>query len=398
MVEKLRLSKRVLDSLELPEGKNRMRFYDKDVSGFGVTLFASGRKSFFVQYGPSTRRRRMKLGDYGALSPDNARAKAQEVLGQIATGGDPLDDRQRSRGIPTFKDWVNTYMVEVERRKKETSKDRRFLAMASERWGTKRLDEITVEDVRKMFEHLSTSGGERGKKKGKPVKIRANRWLASVRACLQAAWREDKLPSNPAMRVRPNPENPPRNRVLDDKEFKRLCEAVDQIDDPHVRAAFVLLVATGARLSEVLRSKWADVDLDAGLWHLPHTKAGKSQVVPLGPVTVATLTDLERKGPFLIPGREPLKPRTELREPWEALKEAADLNDVRIHDIRRTFGLHIAKNSGLHLASKLLRHTDIRVTERVYAPLGISDQREATEAREAEILAFQPRQETQNRR
>jgi integrase len=47
--------------------------------------------------------------------------------------------------------------------------------------------------------------------------------------------------------------------------------------------------------------------------------------------------------------------------------------DVTIHDIRRTYGLHVARTAGLHIASKLLRHGDVRITEKVYAPLGLGD-------------------------
>jgi integrase len=61
------------------------------------------------------------------------------------------------------------------------------------------------------------------------------------------------------------------------------------------------------------------------------------------------------------------------------LRKAAEIPDVNIHDIRRTYGLHATRKVGLHVASKLLRHSDVRVTERVYAPLGIEDLRKAAE-------------------
>ena len=57
----------------------------------------------------------------------------------------------------------------------------------------------------------------------------------------------------------------------------------------------------------------------------------------------------------------------------------AKLEGVTVHDIRRTFGLDVARMFGLHVASKLLRHADVRVTERVYAPLSTEDLRKATE-------------------
>jgi integrase len=393
MLKKKRLTKREIDGLVLPEGKTRERFYDSELPGFGITVYSSGRKAFFLQYGPSNRRRRMKLGDYGALTPDKAREAAAKTLGEIAQGEDPLAERKRSRSIPTLKDWVESFMVEVKRRKRSPDKDRQFLRMAVKLWGTRRIDEITAEDIRRHFEYLTNDGGRDGG--GTP--IRANRWLASLRACLQAAWREDKIPDNPARKVRQNPENPPRDRVLSNEELKRVLEEIDNLDDIHDRAAFTMLVETGARLSEVLRARWENIDLDEGVWRLPTTKSGRPQIIPLSSGTAAMLRTLPRLGPWVIPGRSPENQRKDLRTPWDTIKEAAGLEGVTIHDIRRTFGLHIARAAGLHVASRLLRHSDIRVTERVYAPLGLDDLRKGLEAREAVIVPLRTKKARKKR-
>jgi len=208
----------------------------------------------------------------------------------------------------------------------------------------------------------------------------ANRLLASVRACLQAAWRLDKIPSNPAMKVRPFRENPPRQRTLSDEELQRVLKALAEWPDAHERAAFTLLIETGARLSEVLRARWADVDLEASEWRIPSLKAGHPQLVPLAGSTVAMLRRQPRLGALVIPGRGHMdKPRYDLKSAWEALRAAAGVPDVHVHDLRRSFGLRVARAAGLHVASKLLRHSDIRVTEAVYAPLGIDELRKATE-------------------
>jgi len=151
-----------------------------------------------------------------------------------------------------------------------------------------------------------------------------------------------------------------------------------------VRAALLLMMDTGARKSEVLRARWEDMDLDGGLWRIPSPKAGHPQVVPLGESTVELLRSVERMGPWVVPGRDPARHRADLKRPWEKVRAGAGLDDVTIHDLRRTFGVHVAKRAGLHIASKLLRHSDIRVTERVYVPLGIEGLREALEETQRE--------------
>ena len=62
------------------------------------------------------------------------------------------------------------------------------------------------------------------------------------------------------------------------------------------------------------------------------------------------------------------------------MKTAAKLEDINVHDIRRTYGLRVAKHSGILAAQKLLRHSSAAVTSRVYTPLGIDHLREIAEA------------------
>ena len=386
---KIRIGKRTLDSLPQTDKQRGVRYTDKDLRGFSVMKYPSGLLAYYVVFVVNGKRQSLRIGTYPPMPPDQARDEASRVLALGQTGIDPAAQRKAARAMPTFSKWADEYMKEVERRKKDPSKDRSFLDLAKTRWGTRPLDSLTVEDVRRLFESITSNGadvGRRRKAAGEGTPIHANRWLASVRACLQAAWREDKIPSNPAMKVRPNPENPPRDRVLSDKEFGRLLTALDKMEDQHLRAAFVLLVETGARLSEVLRVQWNDLDLETGVWKMPQTRSGRPQTIPLAPSTVAVLEKLERDGPYVVPGHKPGRPRSDLRAAWAKLRKSAKIPDVHIHDIRRTFGLHVARRAGIHVASRLLRHSTVTVTERHYAPLGLDDMRKALAARDAHVI------------
>ena len=116
--------------------------------------------------------------------------------------------------------------------------------------------------------------------------------------------------------------------------------------------------------------------MDNGTWRIPAPKSGRAQVIPLNADAVEMLRALPRLGPWLLPGRNPDKHRYDLKRPWENIKKRAEIPDVWLHDLRRTFGLTATLHAGLHIASKLLRHSDVRITEQVYAPLGLEDLRE----------------------
>ena len=380
---KKKLTKRAIHSLAVPEGKDRQRYYDDELTGFGITVYASGKRVFFVQYGPKQRRRRMTLGQFGPLGLDAARKMATQILARVIEGEDPVEEKRRSRLTPTFALWADDYLEQVRPRKKSIRNDERYLKRAKARWGNRALDSITAVDVRKAFESMGATG----------KKVDANRWLASVRACLQAAWRDDRIPSNPAMKVKPYPETNFRERTLTNEEYLRLIDAVAALTDPYVQIAFVLLMETGARLSEVLQARWEQFDLQEGTWRIPSTKSGTPQTCHLTPTLCSTLTNLPQAGPYVVPGRKPDSPRHDLKRPWEKLKTAAELQEVWIHDIRRTVGTHIARRTSLHVASKVLRHSDIRVTLKHYAHLDREDVVGALEQREADVIGLQEERE-----
>ena len=362
---KERINKRLVDSLK-PDGGKKLLVYDLNLTGFGLVVYPSGRRSFFVEYGPKRDRKRMTLGAYGPLTVEQARAMALDKLSSAAHGEDPLDQRRARQQAIRFGEFQDEYLEAVKKRKKQPRHDVQYLAIDNIRWKRQTLASITPRDVQSLMLEVSGRGH-----------TTANRWLASVRACFEEACRQGLIEYNPAMRIQQFREALPRDRVLSDEELTSVMDAIEALGDPFVRLAFLLLIHTGARKTEVLRARWEHMDLEAGLWRIPSPKADLPQVMPLDEHTVALLEGAERHGPWVVPGRKTGEHRVDLKRPWQAIREATGLMDVKIHDVRRTFGLRVTRQSGLLVASKLLRHSDIRVTERVYAPLGIDELREA---------------------
>ena len=368
---KKKLTKRVVDALPTPDKGKRVKVFDSALAGFGAVKHPSGQVSFFIQYGGKNHRR-ITIGKYGPLTVEQAREQARLKLGDVVRGVDPADERKAEKEMPGFTTWADDYLAGVRLRKrsrKSIKGDEFMLKLAKKAWGSRPLDSITADDVERYFRQRAENNGP----------ITANRWLSCVRACFSHAWRQGVIAVNPVARVRPLPENPPRQRVLTDEELTRVVDQIEKLENPHMRLAFELLLTTGARKSEVLRARWEDIDFEDGLWHLPSPKAGHPQKIPLPRSALAMLRNTPRVGAWLIPGRKPENHREDLRRPWKAIRDKAKVEDVTVHDLRRTYGLHAARSAGLHVASKLLRHSSVRITEKVYAPLGIDELRKATE-------------------
>ena len=79
------LSKRIVDGLSV-NGKDAI-FWDRDLLGFGVRVYPSGKKVFVVQTRAFGRSKRVTLGEHGnPLTADQARKDAADVIARIKTG------------------------------------------------------------------------------------------------------------------------------------------------------------------------------------------------------------------------------------------------------------------------------------------------------------------------
>lgn len=372
-----KITKRLLDTLRTDDPRGVMVCDSKD-TGFYATIFPSGTVLFGVRYTTKDGGRRKKtLGKYGVLTLDLARRNAVEILRAAASGEDPVKEAQEKETGLTFAKWRKEYIGRAKERKKSWKRDVQYLALALKLFGSKRLAEITTKDCDVFFNRTRKDRGDTS----------ANRALASLKTCLQDAWRLGHLESNPAQRVKMLREHPPRTRVFDDREWARLLGAIAKLEDPFQRVGLVLLFSTGCRLSEALNLKWEDVELETGTMRLPSPKSGKPQAIPLPAPVVPYLKRLRKVGPYVVAGRNPDKPRVDLKRAWaktvkgarkeeekEWLKAHPDgpeppegfLAGANLHDVRRTVGTRLARRFGVEVAQHILRHSTPSITWRHY--------------------------------
>ena len=134
-----------------------------------------------------------------------------------------------------------------------------------------------------------------------------------------------------------------RERYLSPSELVELIAALDDEQTPRDLADFVrLALATGARKSNILAMRWADIDLDLKDWHMPMSKSGKGYHVDLTPAALTTLERREKEAtssPFSFSRPTALHQAISAMcvQPWQRFLKRFDLpQDVRLHDLRRT--------------------------------------------------------------
>jgi integrase len=177
--------------------------------------------------------------------------------------------------------------------------------------------------------------------------------------------------------------------MLSADELARLGEALARFDgSPYAVAAVKLLVFTGARLGEVLGVRWEWIDFERGEARLPDSKSG-AKTLHLPPPALALLADLPRLdgNPHVIMGHKTGAAMVDLQTPWQAIRSAAGLDDVRLHDLRHAFAsVAVSSGMGLPIIGKILGHTQAATTAR-YAHLASDPVKAAAAAVAGKIAA-----------
>ncbi len=409
-----RITKRAVDALRCPPGRDRVFLWDDALAGFGVAAMPSGSKVYVAQYRQLGRSRRIKLGDHGRLTPDEARSLAKEVLGAVEAGKDPIQERRARQKVRTLREVAEDFMrVHVAAKKKPRTHaeyDRLLRLHIYPALGGRLITDVTKSDVARLHGGLSD----------RPCA--ANRCLALLDTVWNwAATRGELSGPSPTKGLERNPERS-RERYLTPDEFRRLGQALREAEttgipwvvdeagpkakhlpkanrarvlDPHAVAAIRLLMLTGARLREILEARWDYVDWERGMMFLPDSKTGRKTLY-LSDVALDILESLPRVAgnAHIIPGNKKGQPRSDLKRPWSAIVRAAGLLEpikkpepkgvgeklkrkrgsearpsIRIHDLRHTFAATGAGSSlGLPVIGKLLGHSQMRTTQR-YAHL-----------------------------
>ena len=368
-----KLTKKTVEMAEPPVARiatDRKRWTwlgDDEVSGFGVKLYANGRRVFALRYRTRAGRHRMlTLGALGELTVQRARDMAREAKVRVLGGGDPQAERQRHAvSFATVGDlmrrWIDDYAKAHRRRWTEDERrvERRIIPVL----GRIRLDDLTPEILASWHRKI-----------GKEARVEANRCIETVRAAWRWAAGEGLIPSSlddPTGRVKRYRERG-RDRWLRKAEVARLMAAVEQEEDPYVRAAVPLFILTGLRKRELLSATWANVDLDRAEIRIPETKSGGAQVRLLPAPAVSILRGLPRmaESPYVFPSPpNPAKPRGDFKKPWKRIRKRADLEDINLHDLRRTAGSHMAQvGVPLQVIGEVLGHSHPGVTK-LYARL-----------------------------
>ena len=404
-----RITKRAVDELRSdpskltkpgPDGKSKVAdqyLWDSELPGFGVKVTPANRKVFLVQYrvgkGAASRTRRVTLGNLGPITCDEARSKAKALLGMTKDGKDPAEERDRKSAELTLGAVITrfeTEHIDANTKEKTAAEYKRVLSLyVPAKLRHRKLSDITENDISRLRHEVGRDreGADGKVVKGKPYQ--ANRLVAVLSVLFN--WAENlklrPVGSNPCRSIQRFKEVA-RERFLSPQELARLGTSLAAEERLYAVAAVRLLLFTGARLNEVLSAKWEWVDFERGTIRLPDSKTG-AKTVYLNAPSLAVLESLPRQegNPYIIVGDKKGAHLVNLQKPWHAIRKAAGVPDVRIHDLRHTFAsVGVTGGGSLPMVGALLGHSQPATTDR-YAHLASDPLRAQSDAIALRIAA-----------
>ena len=345
----------------IPPGKTVWDEGKGAVTGFGARRQKGHAVAYVLKYrtGVAGRQRWHTIGRHGApWTPDLARDEARRVLGEVAKGADPAEEKQQGRRAKTVAELCDAYLEASEAGRLLTRRRLRKKAstLATDRGRVERhikplLGNLKVTAVTRLdierFNNLVSEGATAARvKTGKHGLARvtggrgtATRTLALLGVIFSYAARQGLRPDNPAHGIEKHAYNE-RQRRATNEEYAALGKALRTMPEtawPIAIAATRFLALTGWRRGEMLALKWSEVDLATRTARLADTKTGAS-MRPLSHTACDTLRSLPRLGELVFPASVGAdKPMRGFHKVWLRIAKRAALGaDFTPHVLRHS--------------------------------------------------------------
>jgi integrase len=340
-----KITKQFVDKLPSPE-TGQVFYRDPVLKGFAVRVTAGSSKAFILEKRIDGKVKRITLGRYPEITVEQARKKAQEFLGEIATGTNPITKRQRHKvqSMTLWDVWLDYKATKCDLKPRTYTQYEYYFNGELSDWKTKPFASINRDMVVKrhnqLKERLSPSFANN-----------VMRVLSALHRFAQVQYEDDSgnslFPANPVVRItqlKGWAKEPRRQTILKQHQLPTWYAAIKELKfntgaaNDHVAADyFLFLLLSGLRRNEAATLTWNNIDFQEKTFHIPDTKNNTALTLPMSDVIEAILKYRLRfkTQDYVFSSRKAgyfANPKGAI----ERLRADSGI-EVTMHDLRRTF-------------------------------------------------------------
>lgn len=348
-----------------------------DGNGLYLHVREGGSRQWVLRTTVQGRRRDISLGSVDIVSLADARDKAHELRKAAKQGLDPLDERRKGEGVPTYQEAAEV----VWRENRETWKNRKH----AEQWintqrtyafpiiGSMRIDQITPSDIQRVLNPIWLEKEETARRLKQRMQ-KVFKWAKVVRH-----YSGDNPMEGIVGALAKQGHKVRHHSALDWRELPSFAQELREAVDRGVAAnALFLLILTALRSSEVRLATWDEIDWDGKVWVVPASrmKMKREHRVPLSPQAIAILERCREFGSdYIFPSDRPTKHLS--GGAFARLIERMGRSGFTPHGFRSTFRDWCSDNNAAprEVAEKALAHLVGDRTEQAYARSDLFEQR-----------------------
>jgi integrase len=342
------------------------RYSDGD--GLFLEVRKAGAGSWIVRAQKNGKRRDIGLGSASKVSLSLARTRAGEARSLIEAGIDPVAQRRKAAGIPTFREAAALVHAENKRTWRNGKHQEQWLATlkayAFPAIGDRPVSEIDGPAVRDLLAAIWLDKPETARR----VRQRVG---AVLDWAYSKGFREAEAPMRSVSKGLPR--QPRKGRHFAAMPFSDVPAFIARLHEKETwgRLALEAAILTAARSGEIRGARWDELDLDAGLWAIPaeRMKAAREHIVPLSPAALRVFrraAELRTAGfGFVFHGAKRDKPMSDMT----LTKLLRDMGEtVTAHGFRSSFRDWVSEATQFQgeLAEAALAHTIENKVEAAY--------------------------------
>jgi integrase len=374
-----KLTKRLIDAVE-PTGRDQF-LWDSEIRGFGFKFAESGKCTFIFNYRTLQRRsRRITIGDWPAMTVEEARVRAGRLRVQVRDGQDPLAERAKARQANTLSEVIDAY--------------RNWLGPGTQH----NFELVMAKDIHPVLGNFPVEQVRRGDviRLYERIKRRAPGTARSAMRYLRSCWNwgvdqqliSDSIP-NPASGVAKNNGIRTYARALSPDQYQALFEAIQKareagLINPFLLYSVELIMVTGLRKRNATGLRKDQIKYhqrvivyarspDGRAQHKTFEKEGEKTIAITDPVAdilcraARTRQDLGLDdSEFVFPSSRN-GPVTKIEPVIRALGEQININRLCAHNLRSAYINHcLTKGIPLERVKHMVWHASIKTTEAHY--------------------------------